>query len=1624
MMTISGNFDWDTLYRVNIVSSPILDEKGRSLDLAGESEIYLHFASQPNYLKWGAGQGIVERYGPRMIPLKGRGFERVDLRVYPLDPLDRSFWPFPERPVAVREDSRPPGPGEEPILFNAAKGRVSSRQISSYIKTFGSPPISRVVDLPLRRKGGGASFGLDLAGILESLSGSKRPGHYLVGIRKLDPSDVRSWVRIQATDLSLTTVEEPYGIRFIVTSLSTGKPVSGAVVSVEGWSLKKSNTYKRTVFINGTTSSDGQYFWDARTGRQWIRDYPGVDRLTVTSNDDVLVLDPTRPPAAYRDNLWNASEEKWLSWIVSDDDLSYRDEQPQVLGHIFTERPVYRPDEKVHIKGYIRKRHKGVLSDPGFFEGFVVVNGPGNLEWRYAVTLDDYDSFYHIFEEEKLPTGSYQAHIENEQGDVYASVLFTKEAYRIPRFEVQLHGPDRVDLDRKFDVALTAAYYAGGRVAERPVQWRVTQFPYAWTPEKREGFFYSTDGRYSRTTSFEASAVLQREDVTDTEGSATITIDPTVEVKAQPRTYVVEATVTGADDQTVTATRRVQGMPPFVLGVKVPRYIEKADVIEPEVIAVGPDGKPAPGQSLTVRLLHRQWHSVLKATDFSDGQPRYLTDVVDKNVFETTITSKQNPVPVKIPIAESGVYIVEVESRDRLGRAQVVAVDLYAGGDEPFTWPKPTAGVFKVTADSSNYNPGDAVTFVLNSPFQSARALAVLEAPEGNQYYWIDIKGGTGTLKLPVKKTYVPRFPVHFILMRGRIEGSGPLPGGTTDLGKPITMAATTWVKVNPVSNRVKVGLDLPAKSTPGKKVPVTIRLADSEDKPLSGQVTLWLVDQAVLALGKEQRLDPLPDFITDVKTRLLFRDTRNLAFGSIALNEEPGGGMADREAAGIMDKTTVRRRFETVPYFNPDIRVGPDGQARVTVHLPDNLTTFKVRAKAVSGTERFGIGTGEIAVRLPVIVQPALPRFVRPGDAFTATAIGRVVEGEGGPGIAEMQIQGAAITGPDRLELDLVPNRPERLEFPMQVPTPPLNKDGLLAYDRIIIRAAVERLADGATDGFEVQLPIRDDRDRVAVRQMEELLVGQPIQVPPIPEPARAGSIRRSILLSDQPGLIKMAAGLSFLMDYPYGCTEQRVSRALTHLSLKRFREILHAQGGEQALDRSVNTTLEWLASAIDGNGLVSYWPGARGYVSLSAWVLEFLVEAQAAGYPVDQEIFDSLVQTLKRSLRSDYGYFIDGEEFTERALSLRALAHAGHYNKAYASELARKAQYLNIESVANILYAAAAGDTDGGMQQGLTRSLMDGVIFRLHQGSEIYGGLQDSGVRSSLILPSETRAVARVVRALSLTGADPEKLQIMVDALITLGRGDGWGTTNANSAALLSLTEFLKPPLSGSTAKSFTVKVGQQQQTVTTDSDDPLGHLVIDDPGQGTVVLERSAGSGGAVLRLESSYIPAAVGSSVQPAAQGFVISREHQLFILEGEPPRRKPLEQGGTSLTYRVGDIIEEKVTVVNPADRHFVAVVVPLSAGMEPLNPNLATAAPEATPAGNLTLAPTYAAYLDDQVAFYYDTLPKGTYNFYFRTRANVPGSYIQPAAKAEMMYDGSVRANSAGAMVIIEKAQL
>ncbi|MEZ4238539.1 MAG: alpha-2-macroglobulin family protein [Myxococcota bacterium] len=1139
-LVVRGSFLAEVPYRVSLAPSAFVDSGGRTLEIEHESAVWLYFGRREPFLRWSGGQGVAERFGPKRVPADGRGIGTADLRIYAVDPLNRSLWPFPAQPVLVDESVRPPGPGEEPPAWQSASN-IGAGDLQQRLQLLGSPAYSGIVDLPLDTGAAatGAHFGVDVSAQLARISGTDAPGHYLVGLRRLDGGQQRSWVRLQVTDLALTTIEGPEAVTFEVTSLKTGAEVSGARIRLQGAS---SGDWRD--LYQGRTDGDGRLTWAA----------PGtgggaVQRIVVDKGDDVLVIDPSQPPDRFADGAWLQTGETWLQWAFRS--LDGRSEAPRLHGHLFPDRPMVRPGDEVHLKGYVRTRHLGHLSAVTG-TGTVVVTGPGGASWRLPVELSGAGSYHAVWREDEPPTGGYRAHLELADGRSAGQTTFQVEAYRLPTFEVLLDGPDgdaTVPNDRPFDVGLSAAYYAGGPVAARPVRWRVTQFPLSWTPagaERYDGFVWSSDDRYARGGGFRATPALSSEGATGADGGAQLSLDPGVEADARPRTYAVEATVTGADEQTVTDTLRIDAVPAFVLGLKAPRYLPKATSIPVEVVALGPDGQPVPDLQLTVRTIQRQWHSVLQATDFTAGEAQYLTDVVDVPRDEQAVRSSSRPSRVAMPVGAPGVYWVEVEARDQLGRVQVVRLDLYAGGDGAVGWEKAQAGTFAVTPDRDRYRPGQTATLVLRSPFQEGRALVVVEAPERNLYREVVVRGGQGTVQVPIETGWVPRIPVHVVLRRGR-TGDGVR--GNVDLGKPQTVAATQWLAIEPVENRVQVTVTAPERALPGATVPVTVALADPDGKPLSGEVALWLVDQAVLALAPEQRLDPLPDFVDDRGSRLSVRDTRNQVLGSVPTAPMPGGDGGDEEEAsvestGVLDNVTVRKDLKAVPYYEPALTVGASGKLTVQVKLPDNLTVFKIRAKAVSGTERFGAGKGQIAVRLPVVVQPALPRFVRPGDQLDAAALVRVVEGSGGAGAAEIAVTGMELGAPAARSVTLDAVEAVRVGWPVIVETPPASEDGTMSAS-VSVKVGVRRTADGAGDAIDTTLPVRDDRLPRYVREIVALPPGAEVAVDALPEAARPGSVRRTVVVGRIEGTVRMAAALDVMRSRAPRGTDEIPSRA-----------------------------------------------------------------------------------------------------------------------------------------------------------------------------------------------------------------------------------------------------------------------------------------------------------------------------------------------------------------------------------------------------------------------------------------------------------------------------------------------
>ena len=765
------------------------------------------------------------------------------------------------------------------------------------------------------------------------------------------------------------------------------------------------------------------------------------------------------------------------------------------------------------------------------------------------------------------------------------------------------------------------------------------------------------------------------------------------------------------------------------------------------------------------------------------------------------------------------------------------------------------------------------------------------------------------------------------------------------------------------------------------------------------------MIDQAVLSLAKEQPLDPLKAFIVDRPSVMAARDTRSMAFGIIPL-EEVTGGDAGLDEWGTDSNVSVRKNFTPVPIYLPKVAVGPDGVAKIKVKLPDSLTVFKLRAKAIAGPDRFGFATGDLLVRQELVAQPALPRFVRPGDMFDAGLIGRVVEGPSGTGRLSLAATGLAMTGSAEQRFAWQGTAPAKLSFAVAAP------DSLGATS-VRLRFGLTRDADKASDTIEVALPVRPDRSPVRTHEIADVPPNGALALAAPTRGARPGTFVRDVTFAPDPALVRLVAGLDALIEYPYGCTEQRIALAWAGLALKPFTPILAAAGLDKRLSADVRNTTQAIAQAIDPNGLVAYWPKAKGDVSLTAWAYGFLTAAKKAGEPIDAALADRLADVLKLSLRSDYGRLIVGEELRERVEALIALADGGQLDAAYAAELARRASSMPNESVAQMtrVVAALPGD-DRRVVASLLETLWSRVQLLSRGGRLVYQGLAAESA-SPEILPSEARTLAEIMRAVAVVSPDDTRFAALRDGLLRLGAGDGWGSTNATSAAVRALADAWRRPAA---PVPVALTMGATSQTLALTADAPVVHLTSSEAADGHV---ENRGSTAVVALIDARWQPLEPGAKAQAVSNGFVVTREAFRVPASGAP--EKLVSDADGAVHVSIGDVVEDVVEIVNPEDRTHVAITIPLAAGAEPLDPNLLTAPAEAAPSAGLTLPPTWTAFEDDRVFYAYDALPKGNYRFLFRTRAQISGSFTQPPAQAETMYRAGISGASAGRRVVIAR---
>ena len=1589
-----GKFVPDTLYKMTLASAPLRDDAQRPLREVKSAEVYFHLGWKTPFLAWQQSTAILELKGPRTVPLRGYGEPRADVRVHRIDPFHNGLWPFPGAPVVVDEQLAPPFPGEEPANPELASAGVTPE----HLRLLGSPLVSRLVELPLSDKSSTTTFGLDLKPLLDEVVGAGKPGTYLVGLRRLTGKPERAWIRVQITNLSVTSVEETGRAVLYVRALDTGEPVRGATVKVEGYCCRGSST-NAYAQVSETTDADGRVVFNPLG-------WNSLNRVSVTNGDDVLVIDPRERLPSFANNHWSSSD-SWLNWLLATSiPASVND---ATLSFVFTERPIYRPGETVFVKAFVRSKVRGELRVPGDLSRYgLQVIGPDGTAYPLKVKISALGGIEAAFKESEAPTGDYKVNLYDKTPESSLSQRgFKVEAYRIPTFEVQLSAALRVRNDAPFKVKAVARYYGGGNVANQPIAWTVTQRPYDWVPKNQPGYMFSSSTQFARPSSQRAPGVTSQKGELDDNGAAEITTNPQLDLDGSARIYRFEATVTGPDEQPVTAYTEVKALPAFVLGLKIPRYLEKATQLKPELIAIGVDDKPFKGQEIRVRVFRRVWHSTLRETSFATGQAKYQTEQEDVQVAEKTLTSGEAAISHAFDITESGVYVVELFSRDKLGRVQTLSADLYVGGPTPQAWQKSRDGIFELKPDKPSYTPGDIAHLLVQSPFTTAKALVVIEEPNGNRYLWKDVSGSKAVIDVPITERFAPNLPMHVVLMRGRLGE-----GKTDDARyKPATVASSMDLSVDATKNMVLVDVKHPEVARPGTKQDFTITLTDDQKRPVGGEVTLWLVDEAVLSLAKEGSLDPLTEMIRRNQRSVGIRDTRNMVIGRVSeLEEEPGGdgGEKDEEATG--SKRMVRKNFQTVPYYQATLIVPASGKLVVPVPLSDDLTTFKVRAVAVSGAMRFGYKQTQLRVRLPVLVQPQLPRFVRMGDKFWPGGVARLVEGAEGPGVVDIKLSGAVEGKTSAQEkVELKANKALSVLTPVTVKDVASDKDST-----VTIRVDVTRLSDKAGDAFEVTLPLLPDR---AVEKSAYFATLQPGKqsLKDFAEKPRPGTVSQTLVMTNQPGILELAAGLEYLSAYPHGCLEQRMSQVSPDLALGGLLKKLELDTRfTPRVQASTKRILDELKLHQDEQGFFSYWPGGRGDIALTAQGVEFMIAAKKAGVGIDESVLKRAMDALKRVLRTDFSGLWSEYRFDQQTAALRALGRAGDLDENYLVELFNRRKNFGPVALADL--ASSMAERPATFATNLTAlkgELWDSAVFKLVNGKQVFDGIRgDRTVWSGLYLGSSTATTAAVWEALLRVDPSNAKHAMLRDALISHASAtNGFGNTHGNRRALAALglyldtTTFPQPKSTISIAGVGDVTLDETKKAArrSTEQEQPLSLTVTGGP---------------VATRLQVKYLPLTPGDKAEAKKEGLIVSRSMTWLHSDGSEATHHD-DAAGTTFKLPQGEVLEIHTQLVNDEPRNHVALVVPIAAGFEPLNPNLETSSSDAKPSQADSLNATYVQRLDQEVRYYFTELPRGTFTFHFRVRASNQGSFVHPSPWAELMYREEVRGRGAGMRVVV-----
>jgi uncharacterized protein YfaS (alpha-2-macroglobulin family) len=1389
-----------------------------------------------------------------------------------------------------------------------------------------------------------------------------------------------------------------------VTSAQTGQPWANAPVTLI--------TDQGSTISSGRTDSSGLYAFHLKSDRgsvgALVQDatHFGVTSGYWTANAQPDEPGPLATPARYIGEYQPASDGTYA----------------------YTDRPIYRPGQRVHFRAVIWRDKDAIYSHYGAISVTAQISGPtGRTIYTRRFKLDRFGA---VTGTASLPanasTGGYNLYVSGKSLPG-TGTTFSVAEYRKPEFltTVTADRPSYAQGDAAV-ATVHVDYVFGAPVAQQHVTWAAYAQPLLLEPPGWDAYTFLDWETYWEQYQKEVTAggalgvqIAGGQGKTDANGTLTVRLPINLAKYVLDQTVTLEATTTDINGQSVSG--RVQ-FPAYKAGVAIGLAPEHriVPVGQPETVdvaAVLPDGSPLAGRQLNVQIFRRTYTSQL--TNAGNGVATWQSVPHDTVITSQTILSgSDGKAAVVFTPSAGGDYYVTVSARDSSGNLRKNAVTISASAAGDSDWGSVESTQVPITPDKTLYRVGDTAHLVVQAPFDHATALITEERGTIRSKKVVSLASNAPTIDVPITMSDIPNIYVTVSLYRGWRNGSPPdWRYGVADL----------HVSLAPRSLTVHITRDA-ATHRPGDKATYTITTSDSAGNPVSAQVSLALVDTSVLALQQEVNADILSALygvrglgVSTASDGTVSIDhlqvQPNFLLAPIIYGIGGGGGggayagpsfganlpvqAAPKTGGGGVTPPglTVRSHFADTAYWTGTLLTNASGTATVRLTLPDNTTTWRMDARAIAADEKVGGATTKTLVTQDIIVRPALPRFFLEGDSLKVGTVVNNNLGRAVPLTVSVHATGISISGSSSQAVSVPAHGEKLLLWPANVP---VSTSATLTFAAQPADSGIR--GDAVAMSVPVHPPLTDETTATSGQVFD---AARQYVVVPGNAVARPGALTIRVSSALTAGL---GASYSQFKPQPVESNEQIADRLLVMASLRALPYPLTGLSRKQYA--GLRATVSATAGELIGNQLGDGgWPWFNDgwYVQSDPTITATAVEALAqAGWGTGpsgalQRGRMYLRNALARSqpaTRSDLMVALVRSGGVGRG-PVEALyhdsIHRSHLDIAPLAELGR--------SLASVRDPAAA------------RSVVAMIDARAVASAT---GAHWESAASSFWSRSAIETTVDVLDSLLTTAPRDPFVPAAVRWLMLSREGAGWDCGPTTAQAIAVLARYARAAGEGRAAYAYRVLVGRSQRlsgqySGSSSRFSAVVSVPVSTLGRKPVSVTLLRQSRGGVLGKGPFYYVADLHYYVRARSIG---------ALNRGISVQRRYTDLSGRAVTSApAGSAVQVHLTIRSDGTLTYLDVEDPLPSGLEPIDESLQTSQQgiaSGRPWWSYTTA-NLGWYLDhtdihdDRVSLYASYLPPGTYTYTYLATATVPGSFAAAPTHAAETFFPEVFGRSAGA---------